>query len=364
LAPNGGILSTVAADHRKPLPVSPPRRQVPAPVILAVIGVLVAGYALWTWAAWLGSGPTQVAATRDPDAASWWVARGYEAIMAVTVLAVSFYVVRQCLRQRRLVFDAIFIIAGFFMLFWDPMVNWMQPNFMYSSQWFNLNTWVAQAPGVVNPTAGLMPQPVFIMFIYPFGLLGFSIILNHGMRVVQRRVPQISVVALLAFGYAYGLFLGFCLEAPIFLSNLWGLPGAPASFSLFANGQRYAWAEYLTTGIVFTTLAAVRYFRNDKGQTIAERGLESLAPPARTATSVFATIAMFAMAMWALLLVQIPAGLHASPYPTDYPAHLINGLCNIPGNPHSTAPTAYGPCPGSPGFRMPVSDTFIPNTAH
>jgi hypothetical protein len=355
-------MSTVAADHRKPVSVPAPPRQVPVPVILAVIGALVAGYALWTWGAWLASGPTQINATRDPGAPSWWVARTYETIMAATVVIISVYVVRQCLQQRRLVFDAIFVIAGFFMLFWDPMVNWMQPNFMYSSQWLNLNTWVAQAPGVVNPTAGLMPQPVFIMFIYPFGLLGFSIILNHGMRVVQRRFPQISTVALLAVAYAYGLFLGFCLEAPIFLFNLWGLPGAPASLSLFANGQRYAWAEYLTTGIVFTTLAAVRYFRNDKGQTIVERGLESFTPAGRGAVSILATVAVFAMSMWALLLVQIPAGLHSSPYPTDYPAHLINGLCNIPGNPNSTAPTGYGPCPGSPGFRMPVDNTFIPNT--
>jgi hypothetical protein len=331
-------------------------------VILAVIGALVAGYALWTWGAWLASGPTQVTASRDPESASWWVARGYEVIMLIVVVALTVRIIHQCRQQRRLVFDAVMVIAGFFTLFWDPMVNWMQPNFMYSSQWVNLSTWVAQAPGVVNPTAGLMPQPVFIMFIYPFGLLGFAIILNHGMRVVRRRFPPVSNLALLAFTYAYGLFLGFCLEAPTFLFNLWGLPGAPATFSLFANGQHYAWAEYLTTGIVFTTFAAVRYFRDDRGQAITERGLDNVSPAARTTVSIFATIAMFAMSMWVLLLVQIPAGLHASPYPADYPAHLINGLCSIPGNKNWTAPTAYGPCPGSPGFRMPVNNTFVPNT--
>jgi hypothetical protein len=355
-------MSTLSADHHTPLPVPAPQRQVPAPVILAAIGALVAGYALWTWGAWLASGPTPITATRDPNSASWWVARVYETIMAVVVVVLSIRVVRQCLQQRRLVFDGVIIIAGFFTLFWDPMVNWMQPNFMYSSQWLNLNTWVAQAPGVVNPTAGLMPQPVFIMFIYPFGLLAFAIILNHGMRFLQRRVPQISTFALLAFTYAFGLLLGACLEAPTFLFNLWGLPGAPASLSLFADAQRYAWAEYLTTGIVFTTFAAVRYFREEKGQTIVERGMESFTPTARTAVTTFATIAVFAMSMWALLLVQIPAGLHASPYPAKYPAHLINGLCNIPGNPNSAAPTAYGPCPGSPGFRMPVNNTFVPGT--
>ncbi len=60
--------------------------------------------------------------------------------------------------------------------------------------------------------------------------------------------------------------------------------------------------------------------------------------------------------MWVLLLVQIPAGLHSSPYPAGYPKHLINNLCNVRPNMN----TAYGPCPGSPGFTMPVNNTFIP----
>lgn len=86
------------------------------------------------------------------------------------------------------------------------------------------------------------------------------------MRAVQQRFPQISTLALIAFAYAYWLIPSVFLEAPTFLSKLWGLPGAPADFSVFADGQRYAWAEHLTTGIVFTTFAAVRYFKNDRDQ--------------------------------------------------------------------------------------------------
>jgi hypothetical protein len=339
----------------------PPRRVAPA-MVLAVIGALVVGYALWTWAGWLADGPKPITANRDPESASRWVARGYELILVVVAVAMAVRVVDQCRRERRLVFDAIMVIAGFFTLFWDPMVNWMQPNFMYSCQWLNLNTWVANAPGVVNPTGNLMPQPVFIMLIYPFGLLGFAMILNYAMARLRRRFPRISNLELLALTYVLGWVLGFCLEAPMFLFNLWGLPGAPAGLSFFSDAHRFAWAEYLTTAIVFTTFGAVRFFRDDKGQAISERGLEGLKPVARIAVSVFATVAIFAMSMWALLLVQIPAGLHSSPYPAGYPAHMINGLCNIPGNPHSMQPTAYGPCPGSPGFRMPVNNTFVPGT--
>lgn len=336
-----------------------PRKARPA-VFLAVVGGLCVTYALWTWGAWLADGPQQLTEFRDRDSVSWTVARVYEVIMVVVVVALSVRVIRECIRERRVVFDAIMIGAGFFTLFWDPMVNWMQPNFMYSSNWLNLNTWVDQAPGTANPTAGMMPQPVFIMFIYPFGLLAFAMILNHGMRFVRGRFPRLSNAGLIAFTYAYGWGLAFILEAPAFLTNLWGLPGAPATLSFFGNDQRFAWAEYLTTAIVFTTFASVRYFQNDRGETIGERGLEGLSAGSRTIVSFLATTAMFAMSMWVLLLVQLPAGLNSSPYPDGYPAHMVNDLCTIPGNPEASGPTEYGPCPGSPGFRMPVEQTFVP----
>jgi hypothetical protein len=355
-------MASIIPDSPTTGAVLPPKpRTVPAAYLLAAVGALVVGYALWTWGAWLLDGPKQITASRDTNSISWTVARVYEGLIAVAVVWLSVRIVRQCIHERKLVFDGVMVIAGFFTLFWDPMVNWMQPNFMYSSNWLNLNTWVAQAPFVVNPTAGLMPQPVFIMLIYPFGLLAFAMIINHGMGVVRRRFPRISNVGLVAFAYAYGWSIAFILEAPAFLTNLWGLPGAPAALSFFGDDQRFAWPEYLTTAIVFTTFASVRYFRNDKGQTIGERGLEGLSAGMRTIVSTLATIAMFAMSMWGLLLIQIPGGMNSSPYPDGYPAHQINGLCDIPGNPNWTEPTEYGPCPGSPGFRMPIAQTFEPS---
>jgi len=150
---------------------------------LAGVGVLIVGYALWTWGAWLLAGPRPVTEFRDPHSPTLWVARGYETAMVITAITVLGVVIRGCVRHRRMTFDAMMIIAGFFTLFWDPMVNWMQPNFFYSSQWINVNTWVSYAPFVVNPTASQMPQPmVFIGLIYPFGWVPFAMLLNAAGR--------------------------------------------------------------------------------------------------------------------------------------------------------------------------------------
>jgi hypothetical protein len=333
------------------------RRRLTGVDYLAMIGVAIVCYALWTWGAWLLDGPHQIIAFRDPSSPTRWIVHLYELAIIVVAVVLTVRVVRECRRKRRFTYDAVLIVAGCFTLFWDPMVNWMQPNFMYSSQWINLNTWTGHAPWVVNPTAGLMPQPiVFIGLIYPFGILLFCMGLNAGMSAARRWRPSLSTAQLIAGTYVGAFLVCLLLEAPMFLLNLWGLPGAPAGLAFFDDNHRFAWAEYLTTSFVFTAIASLRFFKNDRGETLTERGLDGTSASRRVLTSILATITLSAMSMWVLLLVQIPAGLHSSPYPAGYPRHLINNLCNV----QPDMNTAYGACPGSPGFTMPVSNSFIP----
>lgn len=347
---------TTSISQTRPPTIGAVPRKTPLAAVLAVIGALIVAYSIWTFSAWLADGPHQITAYRDHNDVSWWAARCYEVIMLVLAICLTVYVVRACLRERRLVVDAVIIIAGFFTLIWDPMVNWMQPNFMYSSQWLNVNTWAGNAPWVVNPTADEMPQPFFIFLIYPFGFLAIALIVSAVMRWVKRIMPNIGQITFLFAAGVIGTVVGIILEAPIFLLHLWSLPGAPRELSLFGNNARYPWAEFLTTGMVFAVIGCVRYFKDDKGQTIGERGLEGFGNGMRSIIRILSTTAIFGIAMFVLLLVQIPAGLHADPYPTGYPKHLVTTLCDVFPDQH----TEYGPCPGSPGFRMPVKQTFTP----
>jgi hypothetical protein len=317
---------------------------------LALAGVLLAVLELWTWVSWLAAGPRPITRWRDPGDPSWYGARVYELLMLACVVGVSVSVVRGIRRERRLTFDAMMVIGGFSTLFWDPMVNWLQPNFMYSSQWMNLNTWVCHVPAIPNPDACALPQPVFIMGIYPFGLVAFAMILTRLMTWLRRRWPSMTTFRLVALTFLGAGLICVALEGPMFLLHLWALPGAPGDFALFDDAHRFAWAEYLTTTMVFGLLGVLRYFRNDRGQTLVERNLGHLTPGRRTLTSVFATIAYMNGALILLVLIQILPGMHASPYPREYPAHLVNGLCDA--GPFTD--TRYGPCPGSPGFRIPL----------
>jgi hypothetical protein len=337
-------------------PQAPRREHIPSPArptgttILAGLGALLVAYELWTWGAWLAAGPQQITRYRDTGSSSWYAARLYEVLIVVVAAALLVKVVRQCRDQHRLTLDAKLLIGGVAALFWDPFGNFVQPAFFYSSNWLNLNSWTGFAPLVVNPDASRMPEPLFIGLVYPFGLLAFAMIMNAVMRLVRRRRPDASNLAVLGVGSAAGFLLGMALEAPMFLLHLWSLPGAPAEFSLFGNAHRYAAVEYLTTGIVFAGWGALRFFKDDGGRALTERGLEGLSPKWRTPTSVLATIAWCCSLLLILQLVVNVFAFRADPYPADFPRHLVNGMCDV----GATTGTRYGPCPGTPHFHMPT----------
>jgi hypothetical protein len=111
---------------------------------------------------------------------------------------------------------------------------------------------------------------------------------------------------------------------------------------LFDNAHRYSAVEFLTTGMVFAGWAGVRYFKDDQGRAFTERGV------GRTG-SVLAMVGWCASLLIVLQLIVTLFAFHASPYPAQFPRHLVNGMCNV----GATQGTRYGPCPGSPGFHMP-----------
>jgi len=94
-------MTTTSATTRTTEPAKRPRsRSTDVTYVLAGIGVVIVGYALWTWGAWLADGPRPVTAFRDPDSPTLWVARGYETAMVMTAITVLVVVIRSCLREH------------------------------------------------------------------------------------------------------------------------------------------------------------------------------------------------------------------------------------------------------------------------
>ncbi|HVW34338.1 MAG TPA: spirocyclase AveC family protein [Acidimicrobiia bacterium] len=323
-----------------------PRRPAPLVPVLAVAGAGCVALQLGVYTAWLAAGPRQVTEYRDPASASWYAARFFEAVIVVVAVGMLVHVVRCCRRERRLTFDAMLCLAGAAAYWIDPIDNWLQPLFMYSSNWVNLSNWSGHVPLVVNPDAGRMPEPVlFIGLSYAFGFPLFIMVINAAMARLRRRWPNLGPATLVGLAVLAGAAVDVAFELPMFLLRTWAYPGTPDAGLFPHRATKFPLVEIVVAGVVFGGLAALRFFRDDRGRTVLERRAGALPGRWRAPATALALVAVTNGAFLTAGMVEMAVGLYAAPY-RPMPAHLVNGLCG-PG-------TRYGACPGSPGYRLPL----------
>jgi hypothetical protein len=265
--------------------------------------------------------------------------------------------VRECREKRKLfTFDVLFCLAGLSMIWASSMVNVFMPMFAFSSNWVNLNDMCGNLPGVVNTQCGRSPNPVlFVGLLETFGLLAIAMLLGAIATRIRRRWPSISNARLFGCILLGGMSIVLLEPIVIIPLHLWTYPGTPISLTIGGKAWRYPmFPEIFCFGFMLGIPAAVRFFRDDKGQTIVER---SLAHYPRRIQTLVAGLALYTIAQFAVIGCATaplwPLAFHQSQWPT-LPASLNNGMCNQTGVVENTA---YGPCPGSPGFRMPLSDS-------
>lgn len=315
---------------------------------LAMAAVPLLAYQIWTWVAWLASGPYQVTAYRDTSSFSWYAAHTLEIVMGIVVVALVIYLVRQCRQQRRLTFDAMMFIGLVCTLFWDTITNAIEPLWLYSTNWVNLNDWWGSAPFIVRPAAGEGPNPILVLgLLYALGTLE-AMMLSTTMRRARNRWPGITTARLLAFTFVPAALVGAVLSMTMIVPHLWAGPGFGAQL-IDTDNYRYSLFEFLYIGAWSTTLGSLRFFVNERGERLTERGLSHLPARRRTAVSLLATIGACNLSVILWSIPVLFSGFHSHEYP-DYPPSLTNVICDTPGHQGSE----YGPCPGSPDFKIPL----------
>jgi hypothetical protein len=301
------------------------------------------------FAAWIVSGK----ATRTPDGPSevptWMVAviHTWEVLGFLAFLAMAyFFVVRPWRREGRLTLDGMFVVA-FLATYWqDPLFNWAQPWATYNTHTsIQLGSWGSNIPGWLSPNGNLLAEPLSISApMYVWAMFGGVVVLNVAMRKAKERWPQLGRAGLVGFCFLCILVIDLIAEPLMIRLGLYAYPGAIPGWTV-NQGKYYQFPIYqvvLTAGL-FTAWASIRYFRNDKGQTMAERGIERVrgGPRAHTGLRLLALIGV-CNAVFAVVYI-VPSqffALHAGAWPKDIVdrSYLTDGLCG-PG-------TTYA-CPGS-----------------
>jgi hypothetical protein len=204
----------------------------------------------------------------------------------------------------------------------------------------NMGSWVNSIPGWLSPGTP-DHQVAFPLLVVPGAYICIFILVSflgaRLMRAIKTRRPQTGRLALVASCFVAMALFDVLFEGIVFMPlGAWEYPGG--HLAIFADTfHKYPLNEAVTTGMLFTAFASMKFFVDDRGQTFAERGAERLGGRA-TGVRVLAVIGLVHVAM--LLAYNVPnffVGLHATNWPRDIQERsYLTYTCG---------PAAHRPCP-------------------
>jgi Spirocyclase AveC-like len=304
----------------------------------AGIGLTMLGLEIYVMADWVASGRAHRTPAGPTRAPGWMPVVGTSlTILGFVILAFVLYrvVYRPWRREQQLTLDGMLTIA-FLLLFWqDPWLNYSQTISTYNSAaFFNLGNWASSLPGWLSPRGSRMAEPIlWIPATYCYAILGFVLVANLIMRRAKARWPQLGTAGMIGVALACGIGFDFVFESIWLRVGVYTYAGSINWLTLF-SGHTYQFPVYdaVFAGSIFAGLACVRYFVDDHGRTLAERGIDQMKAPRGRKTGIrfLAIVGIVNVVM--IVTYNLPMqwfALHTSPWPTSITSrsYLTDGIC-------------------------------------
>jgi hypothetical protein len=338
--------------------------------IWAAVGLVLLLVEAYLVAKWV-SGPSWRSVPSGPsDPPSWMksVLNFWQVAGMVLAAAVVYWAVVKPLRKGRgLTFDGLLCVAFLISSPYDPLSNYLNNWFTYNSYLVNRGSLLNVIPGYSWGRPGAtVALPLFVIpAAYVFTFVGVGVFGAWLMRRTKARWPQLSGVGLVGVCFLVMMVVDVVLEGLLFMRlGFWHYGGGHLSI---AGDQYYKYPlqEMIVVGALFTSVAALRYFRDDRGRSIPERGVDQLAVSSGRKT-VMRFLAMLAAAQACLFVFyHLPQGIIASRM-TEWPAdiqkrsYLTNHICGDGTDYACGGPAVPMPRPGSvhldPEGRLVVPD--------
>lgn len=327
-----------------------PRRVNPM-LVWAVIGAVFLSFEAFVFARWIGSpnfAPRPVDTASVPALAKHVISVTQVISPVVCAFIVGRFLLWPLFTQRRLTLDGMLVLGYFALWFQDPTGNLIGTQLYYSSAWVNMGSWtLGSFPGWVNPTGNRLPEPILVMG-FGYLWLGFlsAVAACALMGRLRARWPRMSGLELMAGALVLGVVLDIVAETALAATGTFAWPGAIHGLSLFPDQPyRFPMYEGVLFGAVIVSGGVLKFFRDDRGNTLVERGAERLRFPRPAVTglrflAVFGFLHLFMAVVYSVPMVFF--GMYSDPLPR-YPAHLENGMC-VTGPAHEPcAPLSLGP---------------------
>ena len=248
-------------------------------------------------------------------------------------------------------------------IFFDPTYNYASTSLFYNSHFINWGSWTNNAmPGWMSTNGHLLPEPVLVSVpAYLIAVFGQAVFVNWLLRRLYANKQEPSVLQTVVT-IVIGLTIVDTLVEMVFIhGGVYVYPGAISWLTLFPG----EWYQFpLTEGFFFGglsvgTVCCLMYFKDDNGETFADRGLQKM-KYSHAKKQWIKFLSLFGVVHLAFFMFytvpQSWVALHTDSFPENYrdfdgwPSWWVNGTCN------------YGvdgdECPG-PGVLMPRRDPPI-----
>ncbi|HKY89531.1 MAG TPA: spirocyclase AveC family protein [Nevskiaceae bacterium] len=317
------VASTAALSHQPPSVVA----------WFAGFGAAVLAVAVWSMGSWILSAdfrPTPIDPT-EPGPPRHTIAfmRVFEAACVIGALAVARHCWITSRREGRLSLPAIIAIAWGLQYWQDPMIQWIRPMFFYNAHFINMGNWSGHIPGWINPTSHGYPSPLLFQgFMYPFLPLILSMAIAWCMRKAKQARPDWGVTQLILVAFGVAVVYDIVMELCFVRTGMYAYPNAVHALTVWA-GKPYQFPLYeaFFWGMVSSSTAILYYFRDDRGLTVIDRGIERVRSVRwRSPIRVLAMFGFVTVPFSVYNVFMILFSLHGDPTP-DYPGWLRNGAC-------------------------------------
>jgi hypothetical protein len=298
---------------------------------------------------------------------SWvlWSVHGQEVLLgAVGLVVLYLFVYRPWKRDGQLSLDGMMVLS--WATLWaiqDPWVSYSQTVISYNSSAINLGCPQCHLPGWLSNNT-LAEPIIWGLGCYLGPMFLFTLAANRVMAAARTRWPSIGRLGLVMVAVGFMAVSDVVLEVLWTWTSVYSYGGADPALSLF--GQSYVkyplWVG-LFWGIAWGLIASIRFFTNDRGETVVERGVRDLRVGPRRMQLVRLLALIGAMNGLFAFAYNVPVqwfSLHAHAFPQDLlnRPYLLGGVCG-PGTeyacPDSRIPIPRGPDSG----RVRPDGTFV-----
>jgi Spirocyclase AveC-like len=329
-----------ASAPAEPVTAAPERaRPVPPVIWWAAGGAVALVFMVWVLARWV-TGPDFESVPVGPTEPPTWMKallifwQAFACVGTLTLLWI--YLIRPWRREGVVRTDGLLVIAAFLIWFQDPLSACFGDWFTWNTYLLNMGSWVTSVPGsmsvgepgaqVVEPILG---GPIWV-FIAWAGIWFGSWVL----RVASTRWPHLSAGVLVVFVLFPAMMLfDVVLEGLVAIpSGLYVYPGS--HFALFPEAyNKYPLHEAAFAGATLAGLAALRFFVNDRGETVVERGVSDLSYGTGSKVTLRLLALICATQLIPLVTYNLPTGWVAGAHSASWPeavqsqSYFTAGLC-------------------------------------